>query len=704
MANFLRWVVSVRLYDKGLADPIVFDHGIGWWDNLADTARYGTPSYSAGRPTVEYLPEIGLTCKPARTLKDLRATHVTTSGGTWSEVRPVGAGSGRTYRILQSNTAAGIVWSATSVEVLPADPALAFTLLPFDTPSDWDTATYPPYVRIELGVNGAAEWGIEFSKTHGNAIIRNVSGVWEAIETLGTLDTNGDNQEAEVWVRVLRGQLGVSLDRGESYTWARFYDGDPVTISAGRWAVRGQGGGCLVGRHELTAPTGVFYSRRRSALSTRAVAPTVVFSGRYETPGSSTIVLADDSTHGSGILGYSATLTPQSVSATNLNIYRCPVLYTVNYRVATIATLAPASYATPWDSRVTECIIDKPLRLDESECSLTLNFPWSASAWVSDHRHRKIQVLLGRYYDDATTDWFTAFTGYIAGVRPVRSGFGDVLVGITAANVAHRLRRTRWAVDWELPLGNQYLGTALDQVLETEGIPRNDSYRQWDATTILFPLAGGRPEDPAHLTRRGEPKWQTMADLAGIAQRELAVSDTGVLQTVGQNYVTGQVHDIEAAQTTDIATENKALLLDSGIDYRETVTGVIVTGEDAYGQEIIAGGYDVVAEYLTSNERFNPWREVIDEVLPGTSSRGEAVSRAQYLAAEHFGLKKEPSVTTRLNLRIGRRDEVAIYGGEGLGILAGARHTVLSVRHHLAIDPRTGAYATVETRLGVRAS
>jgi hypothetical protein len=701
MPTFQRYAVRAFLYDEGNADPVVLDHGFGWWDNLEETAEQGTATYSNNRLTVEYLPGIGLTNRPRRTPKDLRLTEVSTTGGNWSEVRPVGIGAGRTYRVVQSDTTAGVQWSARGTDWLPADPMLAFSLIIFDTPPDWNTTTYPPHVRIELGTDGPDRWGVELSKADGNYLVRYVLGDWRAVAQLGALSSSEDNGESEVWFRVLRGQVGVSLDRGQTYTWGGNVDGFPATISQGRWIVRGQGGACLIGRHELTAPTGVFYSRQRAG-QVRALPPTVSISGRYDLAGTSTITFADASSHSAGLVGYSATLTPQNVTAGGIAVYRCPVLYTVNYRIPTVSSVGTGAYTQPWDSRIVECTIDKPLALEQADCTLTLNIPYSASAWTGTYRNRKVQVQIGRVFDDASVEWTIAHTGYIAAVRPVQLGYGLVGSTITIANVAHRLRRTRWTPDYELALGSQTLGNALDQVLESEGVPRHDSWRQWSLATFLFQLPGGKPENPSHLTRRGEAKWDLMRQMAEIAQQELAVSDSGVIQTVAQNYVTGLVHDIHLSQ--DAVCEQKALAIDNGIDYRETVTAIYVVGEDAYGQEVIASGIDTVAELVIASGRFCPWREAIVDTLPNTTSRGAALSRMQYLAAENIGLRIEPTHSTLLNPRIGRRDEVAIYGAEAIGISAGQRHTVLSLRHVFALDPRTGEYTSTETRLGVRRS
>lgn len=698
MPTFERFAVEVRLYDEGQADPVLADHGAGWWDNLGQTAKFGSISRGAtGEPQLEYLSEVGLTCRPALTYQDTRLSQFALGTGTWSEVRPA-SGAGRKYRLLQSDSTANLAWSATSTYWLPADPHVAFSLLAADTPPDQDVATYPPFVRLELGVQGGVPgWAIEISSTTGNRLLQYVLGAWRAVLDLPPLDESPDLGEGLIWVRVVREQIGISMDRGRSYTWHQTYDGSGYSIRSGAWTLRGQGGVALAGLHQLAYSAGTYASPGRTGFAARFAPPSIAFSGRYDTPGSTSVAFADAATHSAGTLAYTATLTPDTLAGTPFTFHRTPALYAVTYRIPTIGTLAAQSYTTPWDGQIVAVDLDKPLDLGTSSCTLRLrraaNLPWSGT-----YRNRKLQVRIGRRYDDGSTTWQTVFTGYIVRTAPMQASPGALEVQIDAANVSHRYRRTRWAPDYEVPLGGQTLGEALDQILETEGTPRNSSYRIWAYPGAAFPLPAGRPENPTLLTRRGEEKWQTLTTLAGLAQQELAVSDTGVLQTVPLGYYSGTVHEYRLSGTADL--NHLAEALHRPIDYRETVTAIYGVGESEWGGEVLAGTADAYAELDVSSGRFCPWREAVVEQVPGTVTPGLLASRVQGLAREHFGLKVDADLGAVLNADLARRDQLEIYGGAALGIVDGTRFTILALRHQFRVAA-DGA-VTYQTQVGVR--
>lgn len=700
MPSRVRPVIEARLYTEGDGDPVLTDHGFGWWDNLEQTARWGSISLSGGRPTLEYIPNIGLVCRPYLTFQDLRLTHVSTSGGTWSEVRPVGIGSGLKYRLVQSDTTAGVVWTAKSLQTVPADAAFAFTVVQWDTPSDHNISTYPPRLRLVFGIQGnTPDHCIELNKAEGNAILKWVAGAWDFVAGLPSLDTSGDNGEAHVWVRVHRGRLAVSLDRGNSYTVFKSPDGSAITLRAGAWGIEGQGGGCVVGMHQLTYAAGVFTSRAKNTLNARALAPTVTLAARKNEPGACTVSLADIGVYGSAIAQYTATLTPATITATPFNWHYSPELYTVTYTIDPIETTVTQAYTTLSDAHIIACQISKPEDLAESSATLTLRRD-AASAWSGTYRNRKVLLRLGWYYDDASYVWTTAFTGYIVAQSVGPTAMGEIGITLTLANVGHRLRRVQWQPDFEVPLGGQTVNQAMDDVLVSEGIPRNSSYRVWHANGDVVTVPAGLPEDPAELTRRGEAKWSTLERLASYAGLKLGVTDAGALVTVTPAYVTGTIHDLQfTAATSD--PDQIGLGLEHTTDYRETLTAVFLTGTSEYGEDLVVAAIDTYAETNTGSGRFTPWREPLTESAPGTVTPGILTVKAQALATEHFGLKREPRTVSLVDPTIGRRDEIRIYGATAVDIPDGTRHMVLSLDHSIGIDPRSGAMEH-RTTAGIR--
>ncbi len=698
-----RPAIEARLYTEGDADPVLTDHGFGWWDNLAETFGYGDVTQSGGLPALEYVAGIGMVCRPRLVGASLRLTHASTSGGTWSEVRPVGIGAGLTYRLVQSDTTAGVSWVARSVYAAPADAAFAWTLVVWDTPADHNITTYPPRVRLAVGLAGnTAQWCIELDKAAGNSLCRWLNGAWVRAMALPSLDTSGDNGEAHIWLRVHRSRIAISFDRGTSYSVFTPPDGSIATVRAGGWGIEGQGGGVVVGFHQLTYATGVFTSRVKGTLVARALAPAVSIAGRKNEPAGTTVSLADVGAYGSAQAQYTATLTPATTAAaTPFTWHHSPELYTVTYRIAPIETTVTQAYALIPDTQIIGVRITKPEDLSESSAVLTLRRK-ASSAWSGTYRNRKVLIRLGWYLSDTTYEWTSVFTAYVVAQRVVFTTPQEIGVELTLANVGHRLKRVPWQPDYEAPLGGQTVNQALDAVLATEGIPRNGSYRTWHADGDLVTVPAGLPENPAEMTRRGEAKWATLSRLASYAGLRLGVSDAGVLVTVPPTYVTGTIHDVRFG-TGWVTDDEVGRGVERSIDYRESLTAAFVTGESEYGEDLVRAAIDTYAETNTGSGRFTPWREATVDGVPGTVTGGILAKRAQALAQERFGLLDEVRAIVLSDPTIGRRDELRLYGGSALGIADGTLHVVLSLETTVSIDPRTGAYETM-TAAGARRS
>lgn len=701
MPTRLRPSVEATVYDEADADPVVTDHGLGWWDNLEKSHEFGAVTYSGGRATLEYIRKIGLVCRPFPVFADLRLTHVTTPAGTWSETLPVGIGGGNKYRLVQSDTTAGVVYSLKSTYACPQNANYLWTLHIWDTPNDHNITTYPPRVRLIMGYQGSTPaYCVELNKGEGNVLCRWIAGQWVPVMSLPGLADTQDNTEGFVLVRVLRGAIAVSMDRGANYAIYVPPDGSVALIPEGQWGLEGQGSGLVVGFHQVTFTQGVYTSPTRNSFKYRVSAPTVTITARKNTPGSTAVNLADAGTYQSAIARYTATLVPATtVAAVPFNWHHTPELYTVTYRISQVATVVTQASSTIPATQIIGVQIQKPLDLSESEATLIFQRP-ASTGWSGNYRHRKIKLRLGWYNDDTSYTWYTAFVGYVMAQRVFYPHPNWVEVQLSLGNWAYRLRRCRWAPFYEIPLGGQLLNDAMDHVLTTEGIPLNSSYRIWHARGNAITLPEGLAEDPSEMTRRGESKWDTLVRIASYAGLVMAISDDGVIQTVLPNYESGTTHDFYCR--TGASTDDQiALGLDHETDYRDLLTAVYVTGSGDAGDGLIAYAVDTGAEDTTTANRFNPWRESVLETVPATTSAGLLALKAQGLASEHFGLKRSVEVNGLYNPAIGRRDTLRLYGATHADIPDATQHLVLSSNLTMQVDPSSGD-VTLESTLGGR--
>jgi hypothetical protein len=678
-------LASVRLYEAGQGDPLVLDHGFGWYDVLKESAATGTYGRDAqGQPLLEYLPGVGLVCRPFLNLADTRKSHYSTLGGTWEEQRPA-TGSPRAYRLCQIDTTAGLQWSATSLFSLPASPSVAFTLLFADSPPDWDTAAYPQYVRLELG----REWALEFRPGTGGALLRKIDGAYQAVLELpnpvGSLD------ESLIFLRCLRGKIGVSCDFGRSYAWLESLDGSAISMPAGRLTLRGQGGQAVFGLHPLRYYAGTYDSPTRSTFTSR-VAATPALAPRATVPGGTGVALSDRSDSFNGIAQWRATLTPAASGSFPFAFYTTPELYTVTFRYPVTTALATGlgAYTTPWDGELRSVEVDKPLELDTATASVRIRKDAATQLVWRSGRWPKVQIRLGEAAADGSERWWTVFTGYIRTIEASASGYGEAEIAWTADNVSIRLKRAEWTRLDAVPLGGQTLNEALDQVLASEGL--NASYRSWHEIGDRFLLPYGRAEEPFEWPRAGERKWETLQRLAGYAGLEVVPADDGTLLSGPKRWAEPWLRGgWEAVPATDL----KALVQDVRycLDSAEAATAVLVDGQGPGGEALLAWAVDGAAEGNLLSERLCPWRETVQETLPGTATPGMLLARVQALAGEQFSLKLEPELTAPVNLDVARRDRVRV-AGTTVGIADTDEFVVLSLRHHYEADPSFGRLTT----------
>lgn len=672
----------VRLYAPGQGDPVVVDHGHGSrYDVLAETARFGSSDLTSGEQNLEYLEGIGLVCRPVLVLQDTRTAHYTTSGGSWEEARP-STGSPRKYRLVQYDKSVNVQFSRTSSFALPANPDVAFSMVLPDTPTDHDSTTYPPYLRFELGNGG--QWALEFAKSFGGRLLKKISGSWEAVAELPepAVYGNSDHEEVLVLLRCLRGRFAISTDRGRSYT---YYGeaGRALSISSGSYTIRGQGGACSVGLHQLLYRAGVYTAPQWSTFTSRsgpAVSITAPTPCRL-LPSGTTIVFADHSSHGAQVAGWRATLTPAS---TNMGtpgwaVYRTPELYAVRYEFPVTYTLPSYVYTEPYTGSIEEATIEKPLELDAASGTLRIRKSPAEQFVYLLGRWAKAEIYLGHLDDSGVMHYTPALVGYVRSPYCATEQFNAAPITLAIDNISVRFKRTKWARLNRLPLGGQSVNAALLAGLESEGqahlYPAHLRHPWGDALVLPY----GSAEDPFEWPPEGEAKWETMRRLAGYAGLELVPLDSGYFETLPYAYVAPVVSkNWEFQPATDL--KNLVLRAGYGYDSGETVTAIEVYGVSEYGEELVAYYVNTAAETNPSSGEFCPWRETHVEHVPGTTTMPLLVARCQALARELCTLKQEADVLTLVDLTTARRDRGRVTGSL-VGINDSDEFGVLALRH-----------------------
>jgi hypothetical protein len=689
----VRPIASVLVYNEGQGDPYVTDHGLGWLDVLAQSWAHGTfERRSDGSSLLEFLPEIGLTCRPFLVPKDTRLSHFSMSsgGGSWEERRPA-TGAYRVYRLQQYDSSPGVLYSATTTYALPEDPHFAFSLILPDTPADWDSTALPPYVRVEFGGTGTGSeerFAVQVDK-NGAYLLRSIDGVWQIAAELGGPGRGtgyADLDEMFFLVRCLRGRVGVSTDFGRTYAWAGNADTSYVTVPSGKLTLRGQGGMVYFGLHQLFYQAGAWTSPTRNTFTSRPGAvPSIT--GRYDAPAGTSIVWTDRSRPADGIAQYRVRLSPKTITALPFPFYAPPVLYSTTFRYPVTPAGGSGAYTTPWDTRLVHLEVDKPFELAQGSCTFTVKLDL-ASTFSGNYRDRKIQVKLGWKMSDGSEQWWTVFTGYIEGVTPQWDGYGQGYLTVRAANASSIFRTTEWTpLDvLALPAVGSTINAAADYILSTEGL--SAAYRSWHALGNSWVLDPGSPENPAELLRPGERKWETLERLFGYAGLEIIATDFGLFSSGPRNHVSATAHPYRASDYAGLSQLVERI--SNPVDYGQSVTAALVTGRDAAGRPALAWAVDAAAESSTSSGRFAPRRRVVQEALPGTVTPGLLVGRVQSLAYEHFPLKYEPELIAYLNLDVNRRDQVWLYGAAEIGVAEGAAHVVLSLRHTFHVDEERG--------------
>jgi hypothetical protein len=684
---------KLRIWRTGTlgADPVVTLREASLYDPLRWSYAYGAYSQSGGENLLEYLPlddQFGaLVCRPSLVLQDTRLTGVTawsTSGGSWEERR---VGHDRKYRLIQNGAAADLQWSAVSAYTLPAFPSFAVSIKLYDTPSDHDATTYPPYVRLESG----RVWALEWSKVNGSRLLRwnTATASWYAVMDLPEPDGAGtqDGEEALYYVRYVRGRIAVSADRGRSYL--TYWDGTGALtpMSAQRLTLRGQGQKVVFGVHQLYMAAGTYTTiptpieaEARSAPDLSASRYTTVWAG--QTMGA--VSITDQGNPAAGQMRVRASLTPQAAGVgPGWTVYRSPEVYALAARYAPVSTSFLGVADEPF--ALLEATVEKPLELDAAEWTAAVRVDPDGEFEWQWGRLSKIELQLGASTADGDELPYS-YVGHVVESAVDWPRHREVNLSLQMANVSQKWKLLRWDEGDRFPLGGRTLNQALDAILTTEGIPLNASYRVWDADGSglgdAFVLPVGDAEDPFGLPRAGESKWETMQFLASLAGLELIPLDDGVLTTLPVDW-----YDPFTSKTLEAvpAAQLKNLLLRLGWRWRhrESATFVRVGGVMAgSGARLWAWALDADAERNPASARFTPFRIAIpDVIIPGTCTLGVVTALCQTYVRKYFLNKVSVEVGTIADLDVGRRQVHQVEGAEVAGVVASNRFGVMSLRH-----------------------
>jgi hypothetical protein len=699
-------LARLTLWEPGQADPVlavreyVFHEGP---EALGGAFPRGEVSLAGHEPALEWLPGVGLTCRAFLEAHDTRLADYATAGGSWEERRPA-FGWPRRYRLVQFDTSPGVAWRATSRFALPASPSLAVTLWRAETPPDWDDAA-PPYARVELGPAGlSGAVAIEVSRTLGTRLLAwdTAAGGWRVALALPGPRRGAllDGDEQLLLLRCHRGRVGVSTDGGRDYTWYLPETGTPVP--AGPVTFRGRGGMAAWGLHGLRYHSGWWRSPARPTGTPRSPGAALELQAWAEAdPG--TVLLEDDSLPEQGLARYRALLSPEgTLLGAGWTAWRSPALHAVTGRYPAVPSLYgfTGEHGTPFPDVLSARVV-KPRELAAAEAVVECRLPPESvpeSAGWRWGRFAKARLELGHARAGEEPVLHTVLVGFVVEAGMAVAEGRAVTLRLRLASVAERFRAARWTRLDAVPLGGRLLFAALDLILETEGVPRDTSYRDWSGPGAVlgaeFLLPAGSAEAPLERPPAGESKWETMQRLAGYAGLEVVPRDDGVLTVLPVGYVAPYLSRIYHAAPEEEVTALVRRLEWSFLS-RESATAVLVEGTAPDGTPLAAWAVDAAAEGVTASPRFSPFRVCAAETVEGAATPGLLAARAAALAASLFPNVLEAHLAHPADLTVGRREVVRVGGLESAGVAPERNFVVAALRHRY--EARGGFGPELET-------
>lgn len=687
-------LASLRVYARGQGDPYLYDRGFRWYQPLAELGESGEISVTGEEPALELLPEVGLVCRPYLRLRDTRlADWELHDSGDWDERLP-GGGAPRRYRLVQLNSAANLRWFARSTFLLPGSPHVAFSLALMPPPPDHDAEADPPHARIELG--GGA-WALQWNLNGGGILLQGGRSGWIPAAELPDLpdrDRTGVD-EAIVLIRPLRGMLGISLDFGHRYSWIRDPAGAALQIPAGRVRVSGAGGQCIFGLHQIEYRAGSLISPARPTHTRRLfAAATLQFRGAL--PAGTSVALFDRGQPPAAAARWEALLTPGAARGPRgWNCAVTPEVHAVEYSLPVIRTGGRGDWSAPWDGSIESAVVERPEDLAGGVARVRIRLDSAGRLQYSAGRWPRVELLLGHTRSGGPPHWFTSFGGYVRDFRAGADSAGRAWIDLEIENASIRFRRAVWAEGETAPLGGRSLNAALDRVLESEGLLPDD--RLWHAAGSLIMLPAGSPEQPAFYPRAGENKWETLEMLCRWCGLEIGVLNDGRLSTIPRNRVEPSVSHTWRQKPEERLSE-LMLEADYGLDSSASRTAVLLRGRDPAGRSLMAYAVDVQAEQWPISPRFSPWRELLQEELPGRVTIGFLVFACLNRFLEETPPRQELELEAPVQLDLRRRQRVRVEG-PSIGASGFEEFAVTALRHQYQADP---SFARLTSRVRLR--
>lgn len=685
-------VASLEVYPIGQGDPIMSDRGFGMYEILRDTYQTAEYDYNSKRlPRLEFIEDIGLTNRMLPNYRNTRLSDFDFADATnWDEIQPT-----TNYYVRMFNNSPGIVESATTKVAFPQNPQFAIELDILDTPTDWDGASLPAQIEIQLGPS--AEWSILIDKNSGNYFLK--SG--QSIGSLGSLEQNRDRGSGMIFVRWNRGQILVSMDGGKTYS--KFGNPDqPAIIHSAKLKIKSQGQAFGLGIQELTPETGWIRGRERNTFKTRFA--TEIITGRYDATDGTSVAFADIHV-GTNTARWQATLTPIRVVTFPFNFWVTPSLYSVTVRYPFIRVVdTSVTVETPFDAYILQVTYDGGDSLLDSSATVTLHQKAYDDFGNLDNWHdRKVKIKTGWKWSDDSVTWDKHLVGYVQAANLVWDGFNSVTVNMTIENSLIPLKKEQWTPLDVVPFGGLTPTAIGDYHLKSIGFMdeagADTTRRAWSGLngSATIPLDWGYPEDPFELVRPREYKIESLTRIFGYRGLDIGADDDGIIFDVLKEWVdqTDPLDFYPNSQTTnDIEKHFKRV--SSGIDFRNSATTIMVFGQAPNGDTIMLMNVDDQAELNPASGRFAPFRSVVQEDISGTANPYDLIQRANSLAAQYFPRDNRGDGTIRYNGLIPRRKKIIVHNCQGIGIPDGAEYVARTIRHNVVNR------GTSETTIGIK--
>lgn len=688
-------VASIDVFDVANGDPILTDRGFSRLDILKkennERSYQGFPDcFPNGAPKLQFLEDVGLTLRGYINPVDMRLSqHICSPGDSWDELQSIG-GTKNVYHLRYSDTL-GTAFTVRSNYNIPANPVFAVSLIIPETPNTWNFSSQEPYTRIEFG-NG--QWAVLLSKQNGNVLLVNISGQWivagDLQEGKGSGAARAITDEKWVIIRCEFGGIFISFDMGHS--WNPFFTPDltPINVPAGPWQITGQGHAPVIGIGEYQPVTAGYNSPAWDSFDIRSTLATAIVTGHGYIPAAGgSIAFSDLSIPTSAIAQYRAVLTPVQIMTFPFRMWNTPALQNVTLRYPFQRVTTSGAVSQPWDAYILEIAINEPEKLADGTCHITLSADAHTTYDFTGMRDRRVRVHLGYLMSDGTTDYETAFTGYISDdVKTSINAWGQKYISISLVNIAGLFAKRQWDILHAGTFAGMTPQNVGDFILMSEGFMDeaaiDRTYADWFTASLgTVPLSLGEWHHPFETIKPQESKMKTLERIFDYYGFEVGVTKDGGFISVPKNFIsttsTWTVYAGDDLMMDDIRKQIETISYKYNI--KDSATAVMVYGVMSNGQTGVIYSIDDPAETDTTQERFTPFRQWVIEEFSGAHGKPDnllMLERLVNLSRDNLGLKKEPNLNFPVHIQRGRRDKIIVKGCAGLGIPDASEFALMS--------------------------